>query len=244
MKWSPIAIVVLAATVAGCLKPSDQDSQAGPGLKANANAPADLVETSAGLTYRVERVAGFDVSKLPQNSDLKMADGDVAKYAVEGCGLDAAPQFAPDRCDVYVQADPGGTLIGYAFVTQNRQGARFDTITTLNAEKQPGGGACYLHGAIYDGQANYGTPVADPSRDFEGRQMYAVSKNGAGDDLVSEVAPSDGPDSEGALGVWYLTKQGDKFRIAQERWNYCYKDPDVAIDDVFYRAVSLQKVSQ
>lgn len=112
-------------------------------------------------------------------------------------------------------------------------------MTTLNAEKQPGGDACYLDGAIYDSQANCGTPVADPSRDFEGRQMYAVSKNGAGDDLVSEVAPSDGPDSEGALGVWYLTKLADKLRIARALESLL-QDPDVAID----RAVSLEKVSQ
>ncbi len=244
MKWSAIAIVAVAAMAAGCSKPSGDHSPAGPGPKASGEASADVVKTSAGLAYAVKRVAGFDASRLPQNSDLKMADGDVAKYAVEGCGLDAAAQFAPDRCDVYVQADQGGTLIGYAFVTRTRQGARFDTVTTLNAEKQPGGGACYLHGAIYDSQASYGTPVADPSRDFEGRQMYAVSKNGAGDDLVSEVAPTDESDGEGALGVWYLTKQGDKLRIAQERWNYCYKNPDVAIDDVFYRVVSLEKVSR
>lgn len=46
-------------------------------------------------------------------------------------------------------------------------------------------------------------------------------------------------DPDFKLGVWYITKQGNKLRIAQERWNYCYDDQNVVVDDVYYRALSL-----
>jgi hypothetical protein len=44
---------------------------------------------------------------------------------------------------------------------------------------------------------------------------------------------------EAAIGVWYLTKQRDKLRIAQERWNYCYDNKGVSIDDIYFHALSL-----
>lgn len=210
-----------------------------------ARASPETLQVAGGQVYSVERVSRLEAAQLPQNSDLKMADGDLAKYAIDGCSLDTAPQYAPTRCDVYVQPDKTGTLIGYAFVLVDANGARFNTVTTLNERKQPGGGVCYLSGTIWDEGANYDRAVADTSRNFSGRQMYRVFKNGAGDDLVTPVDPNEQvDDQDGAYGVWYLTREGDKLRIAQERWNYCYQDNSVTVDDVFYRAVSLMKMMQ
>jgi hypothetical protein len=236
-----LTILVAAASLAACTR-HDQTAAKEDEAKKPHNGP-ETIRVESGETYLVERVSGFDLSRLPQNSDLKMADGDLAKYAIEGCSLDSAPQYAPTRCDVYVQPDSAGTLIGYAFVSVDAKGAHFNTVTTLNSQKQAGGGDCYLSGTIWDERANFERTVADASRDFSGRQMYRVFKNGAGNDLVSPVDPNDPLyDQEGAFGVWYLTKSGDKLRIAQERWNYCYKDHSVSMDDVFYRAVSLTRV--
>lgn len=242
--WKVLATLTVAGSLAACSRAEQHSTKQG----AEATAPRanpETVQVAGGQAYSVERVSRLDTAQLPQNSDLKMADGDLAKYAVEGCSLDVAPQYAPTRCDVYVQPDKSGTLIGYAFVLADAKGAHFNTVTTLNERKQLGGGDCYLSGTTWDQGANYEKVVADTSRDFNGRQMYRVFKNGAGDDLVSPVDPNGAVDNEeGAYGVWYLTKEGDKLRIAQERWNYCYKDDSVTVDDVFYRAVSLTKMTK
>jgi hypothetical protein len=241
--WKEISIVALMAISAGCSKPDPvQPVKLGNAVE---KTRPEVVKSPNGLAYAVERVTGFDISKAPQNSDLKMADGDLAKYAIEACSLDVAVKYAPERCDVYVQPDRAGTLVGYAFVSRDAKGAHFQTVTTLNEQKQPGGGACYLSGTIYDDKSNGEKAVADPSRDFTGRQMYSVTKNGSGAELVSEVDPNDtAGGGDGSWGVWYITKEGDKLRIAQERWNYCYKDDNVNVDDVYYRAVSLVRVAQ
>ena len=242
----PLKVAVVASFVAlaaGCSKSGQENAQstAAAPVVEKAAAPGSI-KLENGLTYNIERVASFNAAHVPQNSDLRMADGDLAKYTAKACSLDVKAQYAPDRCDLYVQSDSAGTLIGYALVSHDGKGTRFQTVTTLNEQKQPGGGSCYLSGTIYDDATNDEKAVSDPSRDFSGRQMYGVSKNGAGEDFVSEVGPDGNPsDPDASLGVWYIKKEGDKLRINQERWNYCYKDAAATIDDVFYRAVSLVK---
>lgn len=243
MTWRATALVALACLGSGCSKGDSKrdSSKAPPG--ATSNKPSELISTSSGVSYSVSRVAGFDTSRLPKNNDLKMADGDLARFAVGGCDLDVAAQYAPTRCDLYVQSDGAGTLIGYAFVSGDGKRVRIETATILNDERQPGGGSCYLGGTIYDNASS--APVSDSSRDFTGRQMYSTWENGSGSQLVSEVDPNaEVTDEAGATGVWYVTKQGNKLRISQERWNYCYARHDVYIDDVFYRAVGLEKVAR
>lgn len=240
--FSIVAIVALSSACSAAEQPNQQNAQHKVPDASTRPVKPETIKTDSGLTYVVERVAGFKATDIPQNTDLKMADGDLAKYAVQGCALYARAEYAPSRCDVYVQADKSGTLIGYAFVYKEPKGVFFSTATTLNTQKEPGAESCTLSGAIYDEKSQYQSKmVADPSRDFEGRQMYYTFKNGAGATLVSEADPSSDASlpEDAAMGVWYIKKQGDKLRIEQERWNYCYKKADVYIDDVFFRAVSL-----
>lgn len=206
----------------------------------NASIAAETYKSPAGVAYKIERVATLKAEDLPQNSDLKMVDGDLAKYAVEACSIDVKVQFAPGRCDIYVQPDKSGTLIGYAVITQDKDGARLNTITTLNAQKQSRGATtCGLQGIVYGDGENYSAPVKDASRDFGGQITYSAWEKDPSNWLVSQVKPDDTSDQQGALGVWYVKKQGDKLRINQERWNYCYTDSGVYMDDVFSRAISL-----
>jgi hypothetical protein len=205
---------------------------------------AETYKTPQGVSYTVERVNGIKRDALPQNTDLKMADQDLARYAETACVLDVPAKTAPSRCDVYVQPDRDGTLIGYAAVTEDKAGVSFQTFTTLNEHKEPGGKHCYVGGKIYGDGADHQNVISDASRDFQGQVMYSAWEKNPGDFLISQVGPGDptdvGPNS--ALGVWYILKKGDKLRISQERWNYCYRDANVIIDDVFFRAVSLLRV--
>lgn len=206
----------------------------------------DRLTTASGAIYQVHRVTDFDASALPHNSDLKMADGNLAKYAVEGCTLDVPLQDAPSHCDVYVQSDTGGTLLGYAFVVADANGARFSVVADLSGKVEPGGGSCSFGGALYESVASGIRPLSDPSRDFQARQMYSAWEKSPGNFLVSDAGLRDDviADDETSLGVWHLTRSGNKLRIAQERWNFCYSRPDVMIDDVFYLATTLTKAAR
>lgn len=204
----------------------------------------ETYKSPQGVTYKVDRVGNLTPQGLPQNSDLKMADGDLAKYAQEACGLDFRPEYAPARCDIYVQPDKAGTLIGYAVVTQTKDGSRLSTATSLNAQKQPHGSTtCGIDGLIYGSGEDYTKAAKDSSRDFEGQIRYSAWEKDPGNWLVSQVGPNDQDDRQGSLGVWYVEKQGAKLRINQERWNYCYADSGVQIDDVFTLAITLVRES-
>lgn len=213
-------------------------------LVAGCSKPPETYKSPQGTLYAVSRVPGIKQSDLPTNADFKMADGDLAKYAQTACTLDVPPKYAPARCDIYVQPDPSGTLIGYAVVTQDQHGVSFDTITTLNEKKDPGGKGCELSGKLEGSAASATKTIMDASKDFDGQFMYSAWQKEPGDYLISPASddPNDtAPDH--ALGVWYVAKKGDKLRISQERWNYCYSDSSVNMDDVFYRVITLTKVT-
>lgn len=204
--------------------------------------PQETIQTPQGASYLVTRVPGIKIADLPMNNDLKMADRDLAKYAETACTLDVPLKLAQTRCDLYVQSDPNGTLIGYAAVTQDVQGVSFNTATTINEKKEPGGKACDLGGklTVVEGGDKV---VSDAGKDFDGEFMYSAWERDPGVWLVSPAETSGAVDPDHPLGVWYVSKSGDKLRISQERWNYCYADSSVNVDDVFYRAVSLTKTT-
>lgn len=220
----------------------------GHNASADANAheaakAAEVLKSPQGVTYEVSRVPGVKLDDIPMNSDLKMADRDLAKYAVTACPLDVPPATAPIRCDIYMQPDKNGTLIGYAAVVQDSKGVSFQTITTLNEKKQPGE-TCSIQGPIAGDGDDYKAPVKDASKNFEGHFMYSAWQKEPGNYLVSPVddaSTNDMTNDDTALGVWYVSKVGDKLRISQERWNYCYRDSSVNVDDVFYRVISLTR---
>lgn len=76
--------------------------------------------------------------------------------------------------------------------------------------------------------------------------MYSAWEKEPNNWLVSAVGTDDKVDDSqnSQMGVWYVSKKGDKLHIRQERWNYCYPDgSDVDVDDVFYRVLSLTQVT-
>lgn len=161
----------------------------------------ETYKSPEGVVYEVTRVKGFRPEQLPQNSDLKMADGDLVKYAATACTLDVPPDTAPARCDLYVQPDRSGTLIGYAALTQSADGVSFETYTTVNEQKEPGGKACDLSGNLY--ASGESRRIVDAARDFDGRIMYSAWEKSPGEFLVSQVGPTDTLDTgdSTALGV-------------------------------------------
>ncbi len=192
----------------------------------------ERVTTTTGLKYRVERVDHIDTSKIPQDADFKMADGDIAKYAIEQCNLNNDSKNASERCDVYAQPDPSHLLLGYVFVYKSGDGTHIKTSTS----------DCFIEGTVFDEGSNFETAVANPFEDFRGRQMYAVVERGPNDSLVSEVkSASDDVDENASIGVWYFNKEGEKLRITQERWNNCDIEGGAYVDEVFYRVLTLKR---
>ena len=233
-----ISLILLAAflaTTAACSNRSGVSNE-----QASEKSKMETIKSPQGAVYSVERVGSLKAADLPTNSDLKMADNDLAKYAQTLCSLDVPVNTAPQRCDIYVQPDKTGTLIGYAAVTQEKQGISLQTAATLNAEKASSGTGCAVYGKLYDGQ----NQIKNASTDFEARIEYSAWEKEPGNWLVSEQGPNDTADDNpsAALGVWYVAKKGDKLHINQERWNYCYPtNTDVNMDDVFYRAMTLKR---
>ena len=201
-------------------------------------ASAETYTSPQGVKYVVERVPGVVASTLPQNSDLKMADGDLAKYGESLCTLDVPPNTAPSRCDIFVQSDKAGTLIGYAAIIQDKDGASFRTATDTNPQMNPYGRSCGLSGKLTGSGSDDQSPI-DPAHDFQAQSMYSAWEKEPGNWLVSPVSEDSSVDTQGAVGVWYVSRKGDKLRINQERWNYCYRSSDVNMDDVFYRVLTL-----
>jgi len=231
-----LAVLGLMAVVCGGCNQAKQPEAS------NSTATTDSGETfktPEGVTYSVERTPGFKAD-LPSNSDLKMADNDIGKYAKTLCTTDVPASTAPRRCDVYVQPDPNGTLIGYAAVWEDAKGVSFQTVTTLNEKKQPGGESCYIEGQLSGSGADWQKSVRDASKDFTGQFMYSAWEKDPGNWVVSPADSSSDPMPDNTSnGVWYVEKKGNKLHIYQERWNYCYRDSSVNVDDVFYEAVSL-----
>lgn len=245
MRFRVVPTAVLIALTPGCSdpKPPQETTANKQAAESPLKNPDETITTDNGKTYTVKRYPIAEGKELPMNSDLKMVDGNIARYAIEPCLLSSDTKFAATICDVYVQPDADGSLTGYAFVYKNPRGVFFSTATQTNLKKEKDAKACFIGGPIYDEKSDYQQQmIADPTSDFQGRYMYYRFKNGAGDDLVAPYEPDKDtalPD-DASMGVWYLTKDGNKLRIQQERWNYCYKSPDINVDEVFYRVASLK----
>lgn len=234
--------IVLLTALAACSGPNAPD---GGGNAAAAPTPAPgvgipavtSVQTPSGR-YKVDVAANLDSSTLPQNADLKMADGDLPQYAVKLCGLDFANKLRPDRCELFVQPDRSGLLVGYAVLTQ---GAKASIETAVETDRQRTGLGCGISGDLEN--TDYEHPGAKLSigGNFEARISYSAWEKEPGNWMVAPV--SDDADQEGAVGVWYFKRAADKLRITQERWSYCYSDPKIYINEVFKRALTLTRDS-
>lgn len=210
-------------------------------LLAGYAASAETYKSPQGVPYGVERVPNIVQAALPQNNDLKMADGDLAKYGESICGLDVPPATAPSRCDIYVQPDKGGTLVGYAAIIEDKNGVRFQTATETNLQMHPYDRSCWLSGKLTRSGEDYKRPV-NANSDFQAQSMYSAWEKEPGNWMIAPANDDASADSRGALGVWYVSRKGDKLRITQERWSYCYPGSSVNVDDVFFRIVTLSRV--
>lgn len=201
---------------------------------------SESIKGRDGVLFEVERYDLGDQS-LPSNSDLKMVDGDIARYAAGLCEIEDELAEPMERCDVFVQPDLDGLMTGYAVLRQTAKGVAISTKVATNPQKGQAADGCWIGGTIYNAGSGYSKPVMSAATAFEGQMMYSAWERSPGDFILSEVNANTPVEdnSDGANGVWYLTLKDNKLRIAQERWNYCYKDAN--IDEVFIRAASLKK---
>lgn len=216
-------------------------SPTGEQAQANASAVSSKSQTASSGPYAIERVEGVDVTTLPTNSDFLMLDRDLERYASTLCEVDQ-PANAPQRCDVYAQADPAGTLVGYVAVKQIHDGVWLNSALTLGNTAR-GRVPCFIGGKLTSSETYEAMTPAEATRDFRARTGYAAWERSPGDWMIS---PDDGEDEldsnpNSARGTWYLERSGNNLRIQQERWNYCYPDTSVHIDDVYRRVISLIK---
>jgi len=205
---------------------------------------ADIADTSGGSqviesksgTYQIVANPKIDPSSLPSNADIKMLDGDPAKYAIQLCGLDFADEKPTQRCEVFVQRDPSGHLIGYIAL---RQSDVVSIETALKTIEQNGGQGCAIFGNIESSNFEDGDRTLDASRDFQGRLPFFAWEKSPGNWMIS----TEGDDPNSAGGMWYFERKDNKLRVSQERWNYCYKDSGIYIDEVFEHLASLSRAS-
>ena len=234
-----IFVFTILATLGACSGPTGANAVAAnvTGQEVASKAPTafPILQTESGR-YRVELGSKLNTNVLPSNADLKMVDGDLSRYAIKLCDLDFANNLRPDRCEVFVQPDRSGLLVGYAVLTQGRI---VSIDTAVETDRQKGGLGCFVGGDLEN--SNFDNPKAklNIGRNFEARLAYNAWEKGPGDWMVAPL--SDDPNQEGATGVWYVKRLGNKLRISQERWNYCYSGSKVYIDEVFNHALTLTR---
>lgn len=234
--------VILLAAVAACSGSSPGGSNVAGNTAADSTANASgeasrpaTIETAAGR-YRVEIAPNPNQFSMPQNADLKMLDGDVTQYAVKLCGLDFANTLRPERCEMFVQPDKTSMLVGYAVV---KQGTKPSIETAIETDREKTGLGCWISGDLENTDFEHPKARLNVGRDFEARLAYNAWEKTPGNWMVGAV--TDDGDQEGAIGVWYIKHSGDKLRVTQERWSYCYSDPKVFVDEVFKHVLTLAR---
>lgn len=199
-----------------------------PSSVQQADDPTSL--TTAAGTYSISE---GPAQPTIQNADLKMADS-FPEYAGQLCGLDFADPDAPERCEIYIQPDKSGTMIGYAVLKEG------DGISITTAVQTNDGRGCFVDGKLNNVDFDNASAPLRIENDFEANTMYAAWEKTPGNWMLSDSEDSHVSD-DAQYGVWYVKSKGDKLRITQERWNYCYPDPDVFMDDVFEKVMTLSK---
>lgn len=224
-------VLVMSALmlIGGCANASEAGSK-----PAQPDVLSQIVESEAG-TYRVVVNPSIDQSVLPQNPDLRMLDGDLSQYSIELCGLDFRGATSPEHCEIFFQSEPGGLLTGYIAL---RQSSVVDIATALTTDRQRSGLGCFMNGEIQNSNFEDGDRSVDIASDFAARLPFFGLEKSPGDWMIS----SEGDDPNSAGGMWYLERRNDNLRISQERWNYCYQDDRIAIDEVFTHVASISRV--
>ncbi|PKQ00007.1 MAG: hypothetical protein CVT74_05735 [Alphaproteobacteria bacterium HGW-Alphaproteobacteria-13] len=232
-----IAGIAIVALLGGCERSADA---ANPAQTANAAASHAIVQPE-DRPFSVDMAPNVDLQSLPQNTDLKMLDGDVVQYAAQLCHYDLKPQFQPKRCDVFVQADKTGVLLGYVTITQDDKGAWLDSDITLNDPQSRGKSGCGISGRLFDFMETASNVAPNIAGDFHARISWQAWEKEPGNWMfAADDDPADQQDiPDAARGVWYIERKGNNLRLEQERWNYC--SSEVVVEDVFRRVVTLSK---
>lgn len=229
--------VALLLALAAC----SQAAEAGPeqGQTAGTRAPVSawplIVHTPSG-TYRIELNPELDAEDLPLNADLRMLDHDLARYAVKLCSLDFENPLRPDRCEIFVQADRSALLTGYIAL---QQGRNVQVETALATDRQRSGVGCFLTGTLVDAGFERPEDGIDIAASFSAQLPFFGWEKSPGDWVISPQAS----DERSAGGMWYIKRSANNLRVHQERWNYCYRDPAVYLDEVFTHAATLSRNS-
>lgn len=198
---------------------------------------ARTINTAAGQ-YRVNLDASVAPTSLPTNADLKMAGGDLGQYAIKLCALDFANKGRPDRCEVFVQADKSGLLVGYATL---QQGAEVTVDTAVQTDHQRTGLGCWITGTLVNTDYSHPGAKLALSGTLDARLGFSAWEKSPGDWMVVS-GDGDSENVDAARGMWYFKLEDGKLRISQERWSYCYSDPKLFIDEVFVRAATLTRI--
>lgn len=151
--------------------------------------------------------------RMPKTNDTKMASFDPATYLERAC-VDA---WQNSHCDLYVQPDADGSLVGYLIIVQSNGGLWFKTDNIFCGIGGP------LTGMDFDPVTKEFHDGLDPTGNWHARSPFEI-KSAKG---------------EFNNGILYLEKIGDKLRVTDERWNYCY--PDRHLDDVYSLVGSLTR---
>ena len=135
---------------------------------------------------------------LPQTYDMKFA-GDVSSYIRLKCSGFAA------QCDVFVQGNRKGSLIGYLFIRQESDGSvYFESDTWTNDER-----VCVILG------------------NFDGAHFNAIDNFERRSAFQANTAAR----NKGDKGGYLITRAGEHLRVQDDKWNYCYETK--TIDDVW-----------
>lgn len=198
----------------------------------NAVESSSLISTESG-NYAIVVDPNLDKSTLPTNADLKMLDGDITKFGLQLCGLDFANKQPPDRCEVFIQPDKTGLIVGYVAL---QQGTDVRIGTDIETDMTNSGLGCSLDGVLENADYNNAGSKLDISKNFEARLPFFGWEKSPGNWMISSE------DSEGSAGgMWYIKRAGNNLRINQERWNYCYSDNRLNVDEVFRHALTFTR---
>jgi len=193
----------------------------------------------AASPFTFDRAPNIDPAALPANSDFQMVDLDLEKYALELCGLNHPNTSGVQACDVYVQANKAGGLVGYVALIRSMDGVSIASALTLGGSLSSH--HCGISGKLSRSREPGLLTIGDAGRNFNARVAFSAWEKEPGIWLVSA---DDGThkvfdDPKGALGMWYFERKGNNLRVQQERWNYCYSDSKIYIDDVYRRVISV-----
>lgn len=229
--------IVLLVTLAACSNTPDTVAENQRTAVTQSSKPSAVYLDTESGRYQLDVAPSIDPTLMPTNADLKMVDGNLGQYALKLCGLDFSNKLRPDLCEVFVQPDQARLLVGYAVIQQG-QHVRIDTAIETTPNRS--GLGCFLSGKLEN--LDYENPDSriDISKSFSARMGYTAWEKSPGEWMVS--TGEDDTVTEGAGGMWYIKRVGNKLRINQERWSYCYSDPNIFLDEVFLRAVTLTRV--